>query len=370
MKSVLSYVVALSLVGATGIAAPTTKSTAKKSTAKVSKKVYKKNVKRPVKAKRVAKAVPLPTRPETVDPSAPAASIKPASQSSKASLTQAVQEAKPKRFKLLLDSWNEVEVNSTNRGNSSATALNLVRPSYLLNDVSSVAVGIEFNNSWGTVKDNESKFQFTDPYLQYAHSNIINMKFAKITGAFRYYVPVSESSMNEDTGRFGRFRANMEMIGNVTPAVAIGYHLSPRYDFRKNLSYGETKTTTKKEIDPNTNQEVTVQTQTTTFKPTLQLTVVHFGFARADLGKKFSLYQNLGFVNQQWNEDNGLTKDPVANFYAETGLGYDFTKNFSLIAGVYTYSADTLTGAKKFNEGLALYNENDSKYFLEGVVSF
>jgi len=361
MKFVISLAVAVGLLATVpSEAAKTTKraAVAKKSAVKRSARKSQKRVKR----KKTSQIQQATATNEALAANSPAA---PAAQTTTADIAQTTQAVAPKRWALLVDLWNEVGMGAANRAQDPTSGNNaddsdvlmnytLIRPSYKVTDNASVALGMEFSNSWGATHQKENgAFEMSDPYVQVVHSKIATLGPVGIKGYFRAYAPFSESSQNTDKGQNLYLRGGLTAGASLSKVFNLSYSIEPRYYFKKNLSYAKT------------NGDGTVSytaTEQGRFKQWISL--------GAEAGK-WSAYQNLGIRSRFYYQDSDVATGETLvtpqkdHLYMETGVGYQILSSFQLVGGVYTEGMDVRT-----RDDIALYNDNDSYYFVEGVLTF
>lgn len=330
----------------------------------------KKSVKAAPKAKATAAkaATELPAATETtVEAPAPVSATAPAASTSTASISTATAEATPKRWGLLIDSWTESGIAATNRAQSDDTVEQnvnhglLVRPSYKLNDTTSVALGFEMNHDIAA-RNKERTGTVTDPYAQIANSKLGMLGPVKVKGYLRAYAPLSLASQDPVAGRDLALRSQVNFVLPVSKAINVSYNLEPRYFFNKN----KVVTT----YDAEKNRFI--------FSSKENYRLLHFANLEASAGK-WGFYQNAG-MRSRWYHDTEAYMDNLIGrpgykagtkigtdqkdeLYLESGLSYAPIDQFTIVGGVYTDSHDLTKGPSQ-----GIYRDDESLYFLELTV--
>ena len=267
-------------------------------------------------------------------------------QTSTASIPEVTAAAKPKKFSLMIDSWNYVPVYAADVGNGDITALNTYRIDYKVADSKSVGVAMINANSWGSTSEGKSNFKFLDPYIRYADSKIAVLPAElKLQGNVRFYPGLSEASRMKT--QYGSVRLDLSIKKEIG-AITLGYNTISRYMLQTDPSYNDA--TGKRAINT-------------------QAVVEHFLSFEAVPFKNASFYQNLG-VDEMWHRSDaqyGLSKNRQQFLYAETGLGYNITPEFTLVGGLSSWQERDLLDQK--NE-FGIYRNDENTYFLEGTVVF
>lgn len=352
MKVVLSALLALSLVAGAVEAKPAKKKAARAKAAKQTR------VTLPPKAQAVSDV--------TV---APAASAAAQEQTSSATISETVAQQAPKKWSMLIDIWAEGNINGVNRSGDKTTVRNenngsaantvfentvTLRPTYKVTDIASASVGIDIVHSFGSVDGSDGGYVTPlDLYLQAAHSKIALAGPVTLKSYIRPYLPTSEASANEVSGRYLAVRAGLTAGMPLGNGIELSYNAEPRYYFQKN------KTFLKKQDDSSFE-----------YAATENYRLKHWLGLSFESGR-LSGYQNLGMRTRVYHQDQDvdtgatLTAPQKDELYVETGLGYQIVDNFALNGGFYTE-----TNNFRNNNGWTVYNDTAYFYFVEGVVTF
>ena len=250
-----------------------------------------------------------------------------------------------KKWSLMLDSWNEFNIEKQEYGEADVTANNMVRLGYNLTPNVQVQATMEFTNSWGRTQTGQEAFAFFDPWVGIQGNNIGTLPAGLLLkGHLRVYLPLSQESQTQDQITQIRLTGSISKpIGN----FAIGYSGSNRFFAH--------------EYNSTTMQDGKVVGH-------LYYRYMHTLDLSYTFSKLFSLYTKNG-LDHRWfygDADLGVGEVYQERFISETGLSFSGLAPLSLTVGLNEGSRDLLRQSNDFS----LWRPSDTELFVEATIVF
>lgn len=343
MRKSLVFALAVSMIASGAIAAP------KKSNKAVSKKAAAVKTVKSAKTKKADKVTVTSAQAAT----APAPTAAPATASSggqtTSTIAQATAEVKKSKFGMLLNNRAGLSMNAAHREGGDLGGYLLIRPSYKVSDTTSVAIGQEFDHSYGVTTlqgGNKASFTLLDTYAQVANSSLGTLPGdVKVKGYARYYIPNSEAS--QASGQIGQLRLNAAFKKDLGSGFAISYVNNLRPYFQQYRTFTNAKG---KEVG------------------TRSMRVTHYGQLDITISESVSFYTLAGFDHNWMNGDDNVNIRGTRNMQllAESAIAYS-AGPFTIAAGLDQLGPDMESTARAQGP---LYRDDFTRYFLDGTLAF
>ncbi len=254
--------------------------------------------------------------------------------------------AEQKRWGLMLDSWNEFNMEKNEYGEADVEANNLIRLSYAINPELQVQATTEFGNSWGRTQTGRENFKFFDPWFGLQGKNLGKLPWdLSLGGNFRVYLPLSEESQSQD--QIVQLRAGATISKAVGP-VSFGYTGSPRFfahEFPSHIPEGGTS----------------------------PVGHIYFRYMHTidfswTISKLFSFYTKNGLDHRYFygDEQYKLSEMYQERFVSESGISFSGLNPLSITVGLSEGARDFLRQSNDFS----LYRPEDTQAFFEATLVF
>lgn len=320
MKALLSVAVIAAMLGGVSVQAATTKKATKKTTKKLVKKP---GVKKPVVQKVISKKKAVP--------------------------------ASPWSFGLIIE--NEYAGNNfINDGVRTGSTYFGLRANYKINSETTFRIHQYITQSY----ENNERTDATvdDIYLQLAKSNLFKIGNTSVNSYVRAYLPTSINSRNV-ANKYMELRGELSATVAKAGIASLSLHAHGRYYAAETYQVLQPETVT---INGNTIQMMGGTDGKGKINSDYRLR--NYATLSLSFSDRVSFMQQLGVQHTFMKAaDETGNSGGQPNLYAFADLGYQFTPNFG--ASVSAYSLKPMNTATA-----ALYNADNSLYYINGVVSF
>lgn len=254
--------------------------------------------------------------------------------------------APPKKWGVLMDSWNEFNLEKNEYGEADIEASNMIRLSYAVTPDVQVQATTEFGNSWGRTQTGQENFRFFDPWFGVQAKNIGKLPAGlSLAGHFRVYLPMSEESQSQD--QIVQLRAQGSISKSIGP-ISFGYTGSPRFfahEFASHVPEGGTSPVGH-----------------------LYFRYMHTVDFSWTISKLFGFYTKNGLDHRYFYGDPQVNLPEMyqERFVSETGISFSGLDPLTLTVGVNEGSRDFLRQSNDFS----LYRPEDTQAFFEATLVF